>query len=114
MSPFHDLLAEIECTMVPSAILHRADDVPAVWWEPARPGPRRRFWCAQMQREVEVEFVGRRAIPGSAMAGVRRCSAFEPAEAITCRRACVDSLFRSRWPAPSYYPSPGRPYFRSL
>ncbi|MBI1847448.1 MAG: hypothetical protein HYR86_10815 [Candidatus Rokubacteria bacterium] len=54
-----------------------------------RPAPRvRRFWCRGAGREVEVLFVERE---------VRACSAFEPARAITCRRACLDGAYRRQW-----------------
>ena len=66
MSPFNDLLAEMEYTMVPSTGLRGARAVNPAWWAPPNPGPRRRFWCAEAQREVEVEFLGRRAVPFSA------------------------------------------------
>jgi hypothetical protein len=105
MTPFHDLSAEIECTMVPSAMLHRADAVGTAWWNPAKPGPRRRFWCSEARREVEVEFERRRPVPWSTP-GVRRCSAFEPPEAITCRRECADPLFRLQRTIPAFRGAP--------
>ena len=39
-----------------------------------------RFWCATAGRDVRVTFVG---------TVVRSCTAFEPADAITCRRGCT-------------------------
>lgn len=39
----------------------------------------RRFWCGVAGRDVQVTFVG---------TIVRSCTAFEPADAITCRRGC--------------------------
>jgi len=52
-----------------------------------RPAVRvRRFWCGIAGRGVEVTFIGNT---------VRSCSAFSPAEAVTCAHACADS--RRRW-----------------
>lgn len=46
-----------------------------------RPAVRvRRFWCGTAGRTVQVTFVANT---------VRSCSAFAPADAITCARACV-------------------------
>ena len=104
MSPFNDLLAEMEYTEAPST--GRVGAVSRALWEPPQPGPRRRFWRAEAQREVEVEFLGRRAVPFSALCGVRRSTAFEPAEAVTCRRDCVDAQSRHRSPAAAL---PGAP-----
>lgn len=60
-------------------------------------GRRRGFWCALAQREVEVEF-SERGLPGFRRAvGVKRCSAFDPPEAIECRRQCLDASFREQW-----------------
>lgn len=57
-----------------------------------RAGRVRRFRCRDAGKEVEVWFVGDE---------VRACSAFEPPDAITCRRACRDSAYRGQWePAP--------------
>lgn len=58
---------------------------------------RRQFWCADKQREVEVEFE-MRGIPGFRhFTAVKRCSAFEPGAPIECRRRCIDSTYRRQW-----------------
>ena len=58
---------------------------------------RRRFWCAQSRRDVEVEFE-LAGIPGFRWpAAVRRCSVFDPPTAVRCRRLCLDSSYRCRW-----------------
>jgi hypothetical protein len=50
---------------------------------------RRRFWCAQAWREVEVEFE-ERGFPGFRRpTAVLSCSAFEPPTAVGCRRGCL-------------------------
>ena len=53
-----------------------------------RAGRVRRFRCRDAGREVEVWFVGN---------DVRACSAFEPADAIGCRRACRNAAYRRQW-----------------
>ena len=61
---------------------------------------RRRFWCAEQRREVEVEFeeVG---LPGLGWsAAVRSCPVFDPPTAIACRRRCLDARFRRQWDSP--------------
>ena len=45
---------------------------------------RRAFWCAGVDREVEVEFVDR-GVPGFRRRSVLSCSAFEHPGEITCR-----------------------------
>ena len=50
---------------------------------------RHSFWCAAVERDVEVRF--RR---GAALS----CSAFEDGAAIACTRRCVDRTFRVQWP----------------
>ena len=48
----------------------------------------RRFWCSTAGRDVEVTFVG---------TIVRSCTAFEPADAISCGRGCTHArALRSR------------------
>ena len=56
---------------------------------------RRTFWCARLEREVEVDF----ARPGwlGEPVSVLRCSAFEPPEAVTCARRCAQAAFRRQW-----------------
>jgi hypothetical protein len=53
-----------------------------------RAGRMRRFRCRDAGKEVEVWFVGNE---------VRACSAFEPPDAIACRRACRDAAYRRQW-----------------
>ena len=55
------------------------------WGEWRRAGRVRRFWCRDAGRTVTVWFVAKEA---------RACSAFEPVDAITCRRACRDAAYR--------------------
>lgn len=58
---------------------------------------RRCFWCAQARRDVEVEFE-ESGLPGFRRAlAVRRCSVFDPASAVRCKRRCLDSAFRRLW-----------------
>ena len=56
---------------------------------------RRAFRCPLMRREVEFE--ERRFLGVQHSAAVKRCSAFEVATAIGCRRPCVNSSFRRQW-----------------
>jgi len=58
---------------------------------------RRRFWCAQSEREVEVEFE-EHGFPGFQRAVVvKQCSVFEPCTDVTCHRRCLDADFRRLW-----------------
>jgi hypothetical protein len=50
---------------------------------------RRSFWCATVEREIEVR---RR------LGCVLSCSAFENPTAIVCSRRCADRAFRVQWP----------------
>jgi hypothetical protein len=61
---------------------------------------RRAFRCPLRRREVEVEFEERRFFGVRHSAAVKRCSAFEVATAIGCRRPCVNSSFRRQWEFP--------------
>ncbi len=72
---------------------------------------RRRFWCAQAGREVDVE-LEEHGVPGlRQFIAVRRCSAFTPSTAVTCRRSCLQGGIpggpvtvegpRSGWPGVS-------------
>ncbi len=59
----------------------------------------RGFWCARSGREVEVEFE-EHGLPGFRRAvAVKRCSVFEPSNAVGCGRRCLDADFRRQWPA---------------
>jgi len=59
---------------------------------------RRRFWCDQARREVEVEFE-EQGLPGYRRpTAVLSCSVFEPPTAVQCRRACLDRDMRVRVP----------------
>lgn len=66
--------------------------------EPRAPKTRRRrFWCAEAGREVEVLFE-ERGLPGMrCSAAVKSCPVFEPGTAIACRRHCLSSKFRRQW-----------------
>jgi hypothetical protein len=56
---------------------------------------RRGFWCAQAQREVEVEFE-ERGLPGFRRpTAVLSCSVFDPPTAVHCRRRCLDGDMRA-------------------
>jgi hypothetical protein len=103
MSLHHDLLAEIELTMVPSLRLHSEPglyvpraDLP----EGASRGgsSRRSFWCSLKEQEVEVQFERRAFLGFPRLTGVRRCSAFDRPEDVACGRHCLDSKFRRQWP----------------
>jgi hypothetical protein len=103
MSLHHDLLAEIELTMVPSLRLH-ADPglyVPQVDLPEgaSRSGSSRRsFWCSLKEQEVEVEFEKRAFLGFPRLTGVKRCSAFEQPDHVACGRPCLDAKFRRQWP----------------
>lgn len=57
---------------------------------------RRRFWCAESGRDVEVEFE-ERGFPGLRRAVVKSCSAFDPPGALICRRRCLDPGYQRPW-----------------
>lgn len=58
----------------------------------------RRFWCAPAHREVEVQFE-ERGLPGfRRRSAVLGCSAFECPGEISCRRQCLRSEGRVRFP----------------
>jgi hypothetical protein len=62
----------------------------------------RSFWCWTAQREVEVEFATMpRRLLGRRVTGVSRCTRFEEPGEVTCRRACIQRLFRHGWPEPA-------------
>src|SRR5512140_841400 len=79
MSLHHDVLAELELTMVPSL---RPQPAAGMWvqaGEGAEAGTgcgssRRSFWCALKDQEVEVEFGMKRLLGFPRLAGVKRCS----------------------------------------
>jgi len=50
---------------------------------------RRRFWCEQAGREVDVDLEEHGAPGLRRFIAVRRCSAFEPPTAVMCRRSCL-------------------------
>ena len=59
---------------------------------------RRRFWCARVRCEVEVEFK-ERGLPGfRRAAAVLSCSAFDPPTQVGCRRGCLNQDVRVRLP----------------
>jgi hypothetical protein len=60
---------------------------------------RRRFWCSQAGREVEVEFEETGVLPGFRHpVAVRSCTEFDPLTAVACNRRCLDSNVRVRLP----------------
>ena len=59
---------------------------------------RRAFHCSHAGREVDVEFADLRLFGWRRPTHVVCCSAFDPASAITCRRACLASAFRQKRP----------------
>jgi hypothetical protein len=61
------------------------------------PSVHRRFWCPLVRREVEVEFATRGWLGLRRPAAVRRCSVFNPSEAVHCDRRCVEASFRKQW-----------------
>ena len=51
---------------------------------------RRRVWCADARRDVEVE-IAERGFPGFRPSiGVVSCSAFEPPSDVKCSRSCLE------------------------
>jgi hypothetical protein len=103
MSLHHDLLAELELTMVPSLRIRPASGmyVPASELTEAaiRSGSSRRtFWCSLKEEEVEVEFEAKRFLGFPRLVGIKRCSAFGEPESVACGRHCLDSKFRRQWP----------------
>ena len=59
----------------------------------------RHFYCAQSGLDVEVEF-DERGLPGMRRAvGVLSCSAFEPPDAVRCKRRCLNEDARRLWQA---------------
>ena len=51
---------------------------------------RRRFWCEQAGREVEVEFEEDGPSRLRRFIAVASCTAFEPSTHVRCNRACLD------------------------
>jgi hypothetical protein len=103
MSPYHDLLAEIELTMVPSLRTRPAPGMylPSSELEEAATrcgSSSRTFWCALKNQEVEVEFGTKQFLGLPRPAAVNRCSAFDEPESVACARRCLDSRFRRQWP----------------
>ena len=99
----HDLLAELELTMVPSARRRPAPGLYLTAEERAGAGPasgssRRTFWCARKEQEVEVEFETRRFLGFPRLVALKRCSAFCEPEAVACGRHCLDAKYRRQWP----------------
>ncbi len=53
---------------------------------------RRRFWCDQAKRQVEVEFEVQ-GLPGFRRpTAVLSCSVFDPPTNVRCRRACLGAV----------------------
>jgi hypothetical protein len=65
---------------------------------------RRRFWCAWVQGEVEVEFEEHGLIGFRRAVAVRSCSVFDPPTHVGCRRSCLDQAVRVRLPMTSPRP----------
>jgi len=57
---------------------------------------RRRFWCARVQGEVEVEFEEHGLIGFRRAVAVRSCSVFDPPTRVQCPRSCLDRDVRVR------------------
>jgi hypothetical protein len=68
---------------------------------------RRRFWCAQTRRDVEVEFeIG--GMPGLRRpVAIRSCSFFSPPHIVRCRRLCLEGTYRRRWGGSAPLPPAG-------
>jgi hypothetical protein len=101
MSLHHDLLAELELTMVPSLRIRPAPGMYAPASEPAaiRSGScRRNFWRSLKEQEVEVEFETKPFLGFPRLVGVKRCSVFCEPDQVACGRHCLDSKFRRQWP----------------
>jgi hypothetical protein len=58
----------------------------------------RRFWCARVRREVEVEFEEHGLIGFRRAVAVRSCSVFDPPTQVGCRRSCLDQDVRGLLP----------------
>jgi hypothetical protein len=96
----HDLLAELEVTMVPLVGRKPRRDVYMPWHEEADRSrtSTRTFWCAAKNQEVEVEFETKRVLGFPRVRDVKRCSAFDEPEQVACGRQCLDSRYRRQWP----------------
>ena len=101
MSPYRDLLAEVELTMVPS---ERFRPEPAMYMSADEEAASRAttcgrsFWCSLKNQVADVEFQTKSILGFPRLVGVKRCSAFcEPTD-VACGRHCLDSEFRRRWP----------------
>lgn len=98
MSAHHDLLAELELTMVPS-LRSRPEPNMYVPDAAARGGScRRTFWCSLKKQEAEVEFETKSVLGFPRLVGVRSCSIFDEPDNVACGRHCLDSKFRRQWP----------------
>ena len=60
---------------------------------------RHSFWCATVERDVEVRLGG---------GCVKSCSAFEDPSAVACARRCLDRSFRVQWPSALAVLAPAR------
>lgn len=102
MSLHHDLLAELELTMVPSVRISPKPGLYVPTDDLAETGLQRSscrsFWCALKKQQVEVEFETRTFLGIPRLIGVRRCSAFDQPEDVACARRCLDSKYRRQWP----------------
>ena len=61
---------------------------------------RKRFWCRDADRDVEVLYQTH-GLPGfRRIAGVKSCTAFDPRNDVTCSRRCLDADCRRIWELP--------------
>lgn len=61
---------------------------------------RKRFWCRQADRDVEVVYQTRGIGPFRWITGVKTCTAFDPRNEVTCTRKCIDADCRRQWDVP--------------
>jgi hypothetical protein len=100
MSRFRDLFAELEVTMVPLARFQPEAGAPMPVGDCSGDRSRRRhFWCPLKKLEVEVEFATKSFLGVPRTVGVKQCTAFDQPGDVACGRHCLDSRFRSQWPA---------------
>jgi hypothetical protein len=115
MSPFRDLVTEIELKMVPSLTAWPGQPMRVPAGEQAEAARRgsscRTFWCASKDQEVEVEFETKRFLGFPRAVAVNRCSALDEPAHVTCDRRCLDSRYRRQWPPA--LPVLGRPNTRA-
>ncbi|MBI3634978.1 MAG: hypothetical protein HY216_02010 [Candidatus Rokubacteria bacterium] len=62
-----------------------------------------RFWCREVDRDVEVTLEGHAIVA---------CTAFDSPTAIACRRQCMDTMYRWRYAPPTFFDAPKIPSSR--